>query len=110
QNAFATPTDLSRFAGSYRDGARVVRVTSEDGALVMRPGVRHRASSQLVDTGGGAFVALDDPSYEVRFQMQDSQTRGYSRYRNGWFFGSVAVRSDPLEAPEAKAKSAKAAP
>jgi hypothetical protein len=72
-----------------------VKVTSEDGALVMRPGVRHRASSQLVDTGAGAFVALDDPSFEVRFQVEGDQPRGYSRYRNGWFFGSVAVRSEP---------------
>jgi D-alanyl-D-alanine carboxypeptidase len=94
EKAVALPDDLQRYAGSYRDGSRLVRLTPEDGALVMRPGVRHRPSTQLVDTGGGAFVAIDDPTFEVRFQVRDDQSRGYARYRNGWF-SAVAVRSLP---------------
>ena len=27
----------------------------------------------------------DDPSLELRFQVQDDQARGYGRYHNGWF-------------------------
>jgi len=98
ETGFATADDLQRYAGSYRDGSRSVRVTPEDGALLMRPGIRHRPSTRLVDTGGGAFVAIDDPTFEVRFQVRDDQPRGYARYRNGWF-GAVAVRSEPLGKP-----------
>ena len=39
------------------------------------------------------FVVADDPSIELRFQVQDDQAHGYGRYRNGWFVG-LALRSD----------------
>jgi len=65
---------------------------------MMRPGLRHREASQLIATGGGAFVAADDPSFELRFQVRDDQSKGYARYRNGWF-GAVAVRSAPPASP-----------
>jgi len=75
-----------------------VRLTPDAGTLIMRPGLRHGAASQLIATGGGAFVAADDPSFELRFQVQGDQSLGYARYRNGWF-GAVAVRSPPPAAP-----------
>ena len=94
---FASADELQRYAGQYRDGSRLVRLTPEAGALMMRPGLRRREASQLIDTGGGAFVAADDPSFELRFHVRDDQSRGYARYRNGWF-ASVAVRSAPSDA------------
>ena len=98
-STFASAAELQRYAGQYRDGSRVVRLTSEAGTLVMRPGLRRKAPSQLIATGGGAFVAADDPSFELRFQVRDDQSLGYARYRNGWF-SSVAVRAAPTAAPK----------
>jgi CubicO group peptidase (beta-lactamase class C family) len=97
QTTFASADELQRYAGQYRVGSRLVQLTPEAGALMMRPGLRRGEASQLIDTGGGAFVAADDPSLELRFQIQDDKSRGYALYRNGWFAG-VAVRSAPPEA------------
>jgi CubicO group peptidase (beta-lactamase class C family) len=91
---FASPDELQRYAGQYRVGSRVVQLTPEAGALMMRPGLRRRAATPLVDTGGGAFVVADDPSFELRFLVQDDRPRGYALYRNGWF-EALAVRSAP---------------
>jgi D-alanyl-D-alanine carboxypeptidase len=96
---FASADELQRYAGQYRDGSRLVRLTPEAGTLLMRPGLRRKSRSQLIATGGGAFVAADDPSFELRFQVRDDQSLGYARYRNGWF-SSVAVRSAPPAAPK----------
>ena len=95
---FASADELQRYAGQYRDGSRLVRLTPEAGSLMMRPGIRHGKASQLISTGGGAFVAAEDPSFELRFQAGDDLSRGYGRYRNGWF-SAVAVRSAPPAAP-----------
>jgi CubicO group peptidase (beta-lactamase class C family) len=95
---FASADELQRYAGDYDDGWRRVRLTPEGGALMMRPGLRHRPASQLIDTGGGAFVVAEDPSLELRFLVRDDQPRGYALYRNGWF-GAVAARSAPPAAP-----------
>jgi CubicO group peptidase (beta-lactamase class C family) len=86
---------LQRYAGEYRLGARLVRLAPEAGRLTMRPGLRRREASTLVDTGGGAFVLADDPTFELRFQLQGDEPRGYALYRNGWF-AAVAVRSEPF--------------
>lgn len=91
---FASADELQRYAGQYRVGSRLVRLTPEAGALMMRPGLRRREASQLIATGGGAFVAADDPSFELRFQVRDDRSRGYALYRDGWFAG-VASRSAP---------------
>jgi CubicO group peptidase (beta-lactamase class C family) len=97
QSRFASADDLRRYAGQYRDGSRLLKLTPESGALMMRPGLRRSQASQLIDTGGGVFVAADDPTFELRFQVRDEQLRGFALYRNGWF-GGVAVRSE-LSAP-----------
>jgi CubicO group peptidase (beta-lactamase class C family) len=78
-------------AGQYRDGSRLVSVTAEPGWLTLRPGYKHRAQTRLVAGPGGAFLIEDDPTIELRFQMQDGEARSYARYRHGWFSG-LAVR------------------
>jgi CubicO group peptidase (beta-lactamase class C family) len=98
ETTFASADELQRYAGQYRVGSRLVRLTPEAGALMMRPGIRRSQASQLIDTGGGAFVAVDDPTFELRFQVQGDRPLGYALYRNGWFSG-VAVRPSPPAAP-----------
>jgi CubicO group peptidase (beta-lactamase class C family) len=85
--------DGQRYAGAYRVGRRNASVALDAGALTMHPGFHHRTDSRLVAAGGGVFFAEEDPSIELRFQVRDDQTRGFSRYRNGWFAG-LAVRSE----------------
>ncbi len=85
---------LELYAGEYREGSRLVRVGSDSGALVIRPGFRRRAGSRRVSGGGGRFVAEADPPVGLRFTVRDAQSLGYSRYRNGWFSG-LAVRATP---------------
>jgi D-alanyl-D-alanine carboxypeptidase len=87
-----SPTQLARCAGEYHDGFRLVRVTSDGEALTARPGVdHHHAQSRLVAEGDAAFVTAEDPTVEVRFQVEDGRARGYRRYRNGWFTGVATV-------------------
>jgi hypothetical protein len=93
--ATVLPAEPLRYAGRYRDGVRLVNVTSSEGLLTLRPGLR-RPESRLVAGLGGSFTTLEDPSIELRFHVQDDEVRGYSRYHNGWFLG-VAVRSDDQE-------------
>lgn len=91
----AFPTEPQRYAGQYREGSRLVSVTTKAGMLTLRPGPQHRAESLLIAGGGGAFVTAEDPSLELRFQVQDDEARAFARYRNGWFVG-MAVRSGVL--------------
>jgi D-alanyl-D-alanine carboxypeptidase len=95
RGASAPPPALHRYAGEYRDG-RLVRVTTDGRTLVARPGLHHRSQSQLVPEGGDVFLVEDDPSLELRFQVQNGRARGYGRYHNGWFValavGSGGVR------------------
>jgi D-alanyl-D-alanine carboxypeptidase len=85
--ASAAGPALQRYAGSYRDGGRVVRIMSDGGALALRPGLAHHASSRLVAGGGDVFVDGDEPSIELRFQGRGARPLGYGRYHNGWFVG-----------------------
>jgi hypothetical protein len=78
---------VHRFAGSYVDGPRLVRVATKDGRLTLRPGLAHRVESRLVPAEGGLFVDTEDPTVGVRFQIRDGQAAGYDRYHNGWFVG-----------------------
>jgi CubicO group peptidase (beta-lactamase class C family) len=84
---------LARYAGEYRGSASPVRVSVDGTALVVKPGVRHRASSRLLPSGGDTFTVEDDPSYEIQFAVADEAARGYRRYHNGWFVG-LAARAD----------------
>jgi CubicO group peptidase (beta-lactamase class C family) len=90
--------ELQRYEGQYRDAGQLVRLTSRDGALTMRPGRRHRPESRFVGVGHGVFVMADDPTAALRFEMGDVQARAYARYRNGWFNG-LAVRTGEPAAP-----------
>ncbi len=83
---------LPRYAGQYRDGSRLVRVATQDGALTAHPGLGHRPGSRLTPAGGDVFLDAEEPSIELRFDVQDEQARGYGRYHNGWFVG-LGVRS-----------------
>lgn len=89
---------LERYTGEYRDGVRLVRVQAEAGALTIRPGYRRRAETRLLSDGDGRFVAEDDPTLELRFQMRDAESRGYARYRNGWFSGLAVRTREPIAA------------
>src|SRR5712691_1084162 len=87
----AREQELRRYAGRYSDGSRLVRVATDDGTLAVRPGLRHHVDSRLIAGGGDVFVAADEPTIELRFQVRDNEVRGYGRYHNGWFV-AVAVR------------------
>jgi D-alanyl-D-alanine carboxypeptidase len=87
--------ELQRYAGQYRDGSRLVRVTAKEGTLALRPGVRRQVESQLVARGGGLFIAADEPSVELRFQTRDREVLGYGRYHNGWFVGLATRAEEP---------------
>jgi CubicO group peptidase (beta-lactamase class C family) len=89
---------LERYTGEYRDGARLVRVGSEGGVLTIRPGYRHRPESRLLSDGDGRFVAEEDPTIELRFQMRNAESLGYARYRNGWFSGLAVRTREPIPA------------
>ncbi len=78
-------TELSRYAGRYREGFRLLRFTPGAGTLEMRPGLRHRPDSRLLPGGGNVFLPADQPSLELRFDVRDGRAQGYSRYHNGWF-------------------------
>jgi len=79
--------ELRRYAGQYRDGSRLVRVAAQDGMLRVHPGLGPRRDSRLMPGGGDLFVAAEEPSLEIRFQIRNDQARGYGRYHNGWFVG-----------------------
>lgn len=83
--AAAGEADLHRYAGEYGGASGLLRVAAVPEALTVHPGLRHRADSRLLPERGGVFVAEEDPSIELRFQMQDGQAHGYARYHNGWF-------------------------
>jgi CubicO group peptidase (beta-lactamase class C family) len=83
---------LSRYAGQYRDGPRLVRVEPQNEALTVRPGLGHRRDSRLLPGGGDVFLDSEEPSIALRFHAGDGPARGYGRYRNGWFVG-LGVRS-----------------
>jgi len=91
------PQDLSRYTGQYRDGPRLMRVVSEDGALKLRVGPGRREISPLIAQGGDVFVDGEEPSLHLRFQMAGDKARGYARYHNGWFVGA-GVRTGDLPA------------
>jgi hypothetical protein len=76
---------LAGYAGQYREGFRLARVTTSAGTLDMRPGFRHRPDSRLLPGGGDLFVVTDEPSIELRFEVRDGRPQGYARYHNGWF-------------------------
>jgi D-alanyl-D-alanine carboxypeptidase len=92
----AAAGDLHRFAGSYVDGPRLVRVAIKDEGLSLRPGLAHRLESRLVPTEGGLFVDAADPTVGIRFPEGEGQAAGYERYHNGWFvgFGARSQRSE----------------
>lgn len=78
---------LSRYAGRYRDGVRLVRVTVATGTLELRAAPRRKADSALTSLGGDVFRDVEDPSEQLRFQMRENEVKGYGRYHNGWFVG-----------------------
>jgi len=88
----ASTRDLQRYTGEYLDNAGPVHVTTDGRALTARPGVRHHAQSRLVPEGQDLFLAEDEPSIELRFQVGGDQARAYGRYHNGWF-SALAMRS-----------------
>jgi CubicO group peptidase (beta-lactamase class C family) len=83
---------LRRYAGQYRVGSSLVRVTTGGAGLVLQPGLRRRGQSRLLDLGAGVFAPAEDDTLALRFQVRDNETRGFTRYRNGWFAG-VGVRA-----------------
>ena len=87
--------DSRRYAGDYRSGSQLVRLAEDAGVLTVLGGARRIPGARYIGRGAGLFVAADDPSVELRFQVRDAQVDGYRRYRNGWFAG-VAVRSTDL--------------
>lgn len=87
--------DHTRYTGQYRDGVRVMRIVSEDGALKLRFGPGRRGISPLIAQGGDVFVDGEEPSLHLRFQMAGDKARGYARYHNGWFVGA-GVRTGDL--------------
>jgi CubicO group peptidase (beta-lactamase class C family) len=89
----ASSPALQRYARGYRDGFGLVRVTTDGQTLRARPGLHHRAQSRLVPEGGDVFLVADDPSLELRFQIQNDRAQGYGRYHNGWFV-ALAVGAD----------------
>ena len=97
RGASASPPALQRYAGNYRDGFRLVRVTTDGQNLTARPGLHHRASSRLVPEGGDVFLVEDDPSLELRFQIQNDRAHGYGRYHNGWFVGLAMGADGPKD-------------
>ena len=88
----ASARDLQRYTGEYLDNAGPVHVTTDGRALTARPGIRHHAQSRLVPEGQDLFLAEDEPSIELRFQVGGDQARAYGRYHNGWF-SALAMRS-----------------
>jgi CubicO group peptidase (beta-lactamase class C family) len=90
----ASPAELRRYAGDYREGSRLVRIAIDGGALTAQPAWHHRPESRLVPEGGDVFLATDEPSRELLFQMGDDGALGYGRYHNGWFAG-LAARALP---------------
>lgn len=99
--AVGFPLEPQQYAGQYREGARLASVGIDQGGLTLRPGLQRRAQSRLVADPSGTFVVDDDPSLELRFQIEGDEPRAYARYRNGWFSG-LAVRSN--EPPPAKTR------
>jgi hypothetical protein len=95
------PQDLARYVGQYRDGQRLMRVVSEDGALKLRVGPGRHGISPLIAQGGDVFVDGEEPSLHLRFQMAEARARGYARYHNGWFVGA-GVRTGDLPAGDEK--------
>lgn len=93
--AAEAPGDPQRYAGQYREGTRLVSVTTDAGIILMRPGLQHRTESQLIAARGLELVSADDPSIALRFQVQDEQALAYGRYRNGWFAGLAVRSSEP---------------
>lgn len=88
----SSPEDLQAYAGQYRDGSRLVRVTTANAMLTVRPGLGHRPDSRLASGGGDVFLDTQEPSMELRFQIRDGLPHSYQRYHNGWFVG-LGVRS-----------------
>jgi CubicO group peptidase (beta-lactamase class C family) len=84
-SAAAGGSDLHRYVGEYRGPSGLLRVAAVPEALTVHPGFRHHADSRLLPEPGDGFVAEEDPAVELRFQMQDGEAHGYSRYHNGWF-------------------------
>jgi hypothetical protein len=96
RSASGPELELQRYAGQYRDGARLVRVATKDGVLTVHPGLGHRRDSRLMPGGGDMFLDAEEPSIELRFQIRDGRVHGYGRYHNGWFVG-LGARSGNSE-------------
>ena len=92
----APDAERHRCAGQYRDGSRLLRVVAEKGALRLRPGKHRQADSPLIPEGGDLFFDEEDPSVQLRFQIENGEARGYGRYHNGWFVG-LGVRTGPRD-------------
>jgi CubicO group peptidase (beta-lactamase class C family) len=90
-------SDLTRYTGQYRDGARLMRIVTEEGALKLRVGPGRRDITPLIAQGGDVFVDGDEPSLHLRFQMTGEKANAYARYHNGWFVGA-GVRSGEASA------------
>jgi D-alanyl-D-alanine carboxypeptidase len=86
---------LSRYAGRYRDGGRLVRVTVGKGTLELRTDPRRKARSALAAVGGDVFRDAEDPSVQLRFQIRADEAKGYGRYHNGWFVGLGVRDAEP---------------
>lgn len=96
RSASVPEQELHRYAGQYRDGARLVRVAMQDGMLTVHPGLGHQPDSRLMPGDGDLFLDAEEPSIELRFQIRDDRAHGYGRYHNGWFVG-LGVRSGNSE-------------
>jgi D-alanyl-D-alanine carboxypeptidase len=96
--------NVQRYAGSYVDGPRLVRIAVKDGDLALRPGLAHRVESRLVPAEDGLFVDASDPTVGIRFHDGEGRAAGYERYHNGWFVG-FGARSQRAEAAGASGRA-----
>jgi CubicO group peptidase (beta-lactamase class C family) len=112
--AAAVATEPRRYVGRYREGPKLLDVSTDAGMLLLRPGLRQQKESRLFAAPNGTFVSADDPSVELRFQTPEAgEAQAFARYRNGWFSGvavrsaepmQLAVQQQPLSRPKNPAK------
>jgi D-alanyl-D-alanine carboxypeptidase len=91
--------DLQRYAGTYRDGPRLVRLAAGADGLRLRLVGSRAAAAPLRAQGGDAFADAEEPSVVLRFVMDGTRARAYARYHNGWFVGLGARTADVPDPP-----------